>query len=228
MLKEQLDKAFEENPFLNLNEAVYCLLYRNIINLSLKPGSSLSETSLAKELELSRTPIRNALLLLQESGLVIRNKGQAFFVAPLGKEECQQLMEIRYAIEGKAVYLAAERISEQNLSKLAESLKKYLNACKLWNIEEIILNDHNFHQDIIDSAENAFFSSIYRKIAPRVLHYWHFLFHQADENILMPIMGISARQHRSIYHAVRLGFGTAAQERMERDIAGMIDIIRNW
>ena len=73
-----MEKEFKDNPFLNLNDAVYRLLYQNIINLTLKPGSALSETSLAKELDLSRTPIRNALMQLQKNGLVSRNKGQSF------------------------------------------------------------------------------------------------------------------------------------------------------
>lgn len=228
MLKKQLEKEFKDNPFLNLKDAVYRLLYQNIINLTLKPGSALSETSLAKELDLSRTPIRNALMQLQKNGLVSRNKGQSFFVMSIEKEECKQLMEARLAIEGQAAYLAVERIVQKDLSKLEECMRGYQNACKNWNIEEIIMNDHAFHQMIIDSSHNPFIADVYHKLEPRVLHYRHFLFEQAAKERVSPIMEVSVRNHLAIYHAIKLGFSSVAKERMERDISGMVDIVKNW
>lgn len=228
MLKQQLENNLRNNPFLNLNEAVYNVLYRNIINLTLEPGSSLSETSLAKEFEISRTPIRNALMQLQENGLVIQDKGRAFYVASIKKEDCKQLMEARLAIEGQAAYLAAERFSDEDLSRLKECLAGYLDACKNWNIDEMVHNDHEFHQVIIDASRNSFIKDIYQHLAPRVLHYRYFLFNQAVEDVLVPIMSASARQHQSIYHAIRFGFAITARECIEKDISGMSEIVKNW
>ena len=228
MLKTELEKEFAENPFLNLNDAVFRLLYNNIIRLTLKPGSALSETSLAKELELSRTPIRNALMHLQQLGLVKQEKGQSFIVVPLEKGECQQLMEARLAIEGYAAYLAAERIDAKQLEQLADCMKGFQSACSQWDVDAIILNDHAFHQTMIDSAQNRFLMDTYRSLEPRVLHYRYFLFSQKAKESIFPIIQESLRHHQAIYHAVEFGFSTVAKERMERDIAGMVDIVKTW
>ena len=228
MLKAELKKEFEENPFLNLNDAVFRLLYRSIIHLQLKPGSALSETALAKDLELSRTPIRNALLQLQKMGLVQREKGQSFLIAPLEKTECQQLMEARLAIEGYAAYLAAERLTPQQLEQLSDCMKAYREAFANWDVEAIVKHDHAFHQTMIDAAHNAFLSDTYRSLEPRVLHYRHFLFAHQEKGTIEPIMRESLRHHEAIYHAVKLGFSTVARDRMERDISGMVDIVKTW
>lgn len=116
MLKNRLDRIMTEHPFYNLNEAVYETLCQSIIDLTLAPGESLSETALAKELSVSRSPVRNALLRLQSDGLVTQSKGQSFQVAAIRKEDCRELMEARIAIEGQAAFWAAERASAENLT----------------------------------------------------------------------------------------------------------------
>lgn len=228
MLKERLNKNLTDNPFFNLKEAVYQLLYHSIIDLSLEPGSSLSETVLSKQLEISRTPIRNALMRLQDDGLVIQNKGCSFYVASIRKEDCQQLMEARLAIEGQAAYWSAERTTPRDLECMEKSLNGYITACRAWQIPAMVENDHAFHQEIIDASCNQVISDIYRQISPRVLHYRYFLFNQATKEILAPIMANSAKQHQAVFNAIRLGFGTVAKERIERDISGMLDIVGNW
>ena len=60
MLKRRLDACMEAHPFYNLNEAIYETLCRSIIDLTLAPGESLSETALASELSVSRSPVRGA------------------------------------------------------------------------------------------------------------------------------------------------------------------------
>lgn len=228
MLKDRLNKKITDNPFFNLTEAVYQLLYHSIIDLTLEPGSSLSETALAKQLSVSRTPIRNALMRLQKDGLVIQNKGHSFYVASIRKDDCRQLMEARLTIEGQAAYWSAERASERDLECMEKSLDGYVAACRAWQIPAIVENDHAFHQEIIDASYNQVIVDIYRQIAPRVLHYRHFLFNQTTKEILVPIMATSAKQHQAIFNAIRLGFGTVAKECIERDISGMLNIVSNW
>ena len=118
MLKQRLDACMEEHPFYNLNEAIYAVLCRSIIDLSLAPGEVLSETALAKDLSVSRSPVRDALLRLQSDGLVTQSKGQSFQVASIDKAECRELMEARLAIEGQAAFWAAERAGAQNLAAM--------------------------------------------------------------------------------------------------------------
>lgn len=136
--------------------------------------------------------------------------------------------EARFSIEGYAAYLAAERIEQKQLEQLADCMKGLQAACTTWDVDAIVRHDHAFHQAMIDAAHNQFLSDIYKSLEPRVLHYRHFLFSQKGKTLIAPIMQDSLRHHQAIYHAVKLGFSAVAKERMERDIAGMMDIVNTW
>ncbi|MBQ3261595.1 MAG: GntR family transcriptional regulator [Oscillospiraceae bacterium] len=228
MLKQRLDACMETHPFYNLNEAIYETLCRSIIDLALAPGESLSETALAAELSVSRSPVRNALMRLQSDGLVTQSKGQSFQVAAIRREDCRELMEARIAIEGQAAFWAAERASAEHLKAMEASMKDYLRACREWNVGGMVDSDHRFHQEMINAAQNTVIAEIYAQISPRILHYRHFLFTQVPKETVAPIMAGSGKQLRAACDAIRLGFGGMARERIERDIAGMLDIVGHW
>ena len=228
MLKAALDTIMKQNPFARLGDSVYQILYEAIIALRLTPGTVFSETALAKELHISRTPIHSALLRLAEEGLLENHHGQTFAVAGFKKEESRQLMEARIPIEAQAAYHAAERISKEQLAALAAHMQAFSRAFDAWNIREMVLADNAFHQTILDASCNRFLADLYRQLAPRIIHYRHFLYNKTPKAQLIPLMRTSVRIHRSIYHAVQLGFANEAQACMERDIAGMTNIIGLW
>ena len=228
MLRDALDTIMQQNPFARLGDSVYQVLYEAIVGLTLVPGTSLSETALAKKLNVSRTPIRNAFLRLAAEGLLENDHGQAFTVASFKREECQQLMEVRIPIETQAAYWAAERISAMQLAELEKHMNGLAAAYAAWNVSEMVVADHAFHQTIIESACNPFITELYRQITPRIVHYRNFLYNKTPKDQLLLVMGASVRIHRSIYNAVKLGFAAEARECMTRDIAGMGSIIGLW
>ena len=228
MLKDILDTRMQQNPFARLGDSVYQILYEAIIKLNLTPGAVLSETTLAKELNISRTPIRNVFIRLAEEGILENVHGQTFAVARFKKEESQQLMEARIPIEAQAAYWAAERIDTKQITALENHMKAFSRAFDAWSVCEMVMADNAFHQTIIDAACNLFLSVLYRQLAPRVIHYRNFLYNQTVKEDLIPLMGASVRIHRSIYNAIKQGFANEAKVRMERDIAGMSNIIGLW
>lgn len=228
MRKDAFDTIIQRDPFVRLGDAVYQVLYGSIISLDLEPGTVLSETALAKELEVSRTPIRNALLRLAGEGLLEETNGQPFTVAGFKQVECQQLMEARIAIEAQAAYWAAERISGRQLLALKTHMEAMSRAFDAWDVREMVSTDSAFHQTIVDAAGNAFLSALYRQLVPRVTHYRNYLYGRLPKDEIAPLMGASVRIHRSVYHAVRLGFANEARSCMERDVAGMTDMIGVW
>ena len=80
--KEKLDMILDENPFTHLGDAVYSLLYKSIIRMDISDDEILSDTALAKELNISRTPVHNALLRLQDDGLIVKSSGQGLRLQP--------------------------------------------------------------------------------------------------------------------------------------------------
>ena len=226
-IKKELDEMLLQSPFTHLGDAIYSLLYKQIISLEIPVDAILSDTVIAKELDVSRTPVRGALQRLQDEGLLIC-KGRSFHVAPLDKDECRHLMELRLAMEGQAAYWAAERITELQLADLKSQLDRYAASCSAWKPDEIVESDHAFHQEIVDAAGNPLFRTVYAQFSPRVLHYRYFLFRQTPRELLEPIMAQSVRHHQSVYDAIRLGFSDTARKQLERDISGMTDIIGCW
>lgn len=228
MLKAALDTIMKQNPFARLGDSVYQILYEAIIELKLTPETVLSETALAKELGISRTPIHSALLRLAEEGLLETLRGQTFAVAGFKKEESQQLMEARIPVEAQAAYLAAERIGNAQLAALEADMREFSCAFDNWDIRKMVLADNAFHRTILDASCNRFLTDLYRQLAPRIIHYRHFLYNKTPQAQLIPLMQTSVRIHRSLYHAIRLGFADEAKACMERDIAGMTNIIGLW
>ena len=108
------------------------------------------------------------------------------------------------------------------------SVRAYLRAFRTWDVEGMVTHDHQFHQQMINAAGNPVIAEIYAQISPRILHYRHFLFTKVSRERTEKIMTGSGRQLRAAYEAIRIGFGGAARERIERDIAGMRDILEQW
>ena len=123
---------------------------------------------------------------------------------------------------------AAERSSAKQIAALREQTEAFSGAFEAWNVREMVKADNAFHQTVIDAACNVFLSEIYRQLVPRVIHYRNFLYSNTPKEQLVPRMGASARIHRAIYNAVKLGFASEAKACMEREIAGMTNIIGLW
>ena len=89
-----------------------------IINLDLPPGSVINESRLMAELGLGRTPIREALKLLEAENLVVIVPRRGIFVSGIGLNHLHQIYEVRVALEPMAARLAAIRITPSRLSQL--------------------------------------------------------------------------------------------------------------
>jgi DNA-binding GntR family transcriptional regulator len=85
------------------------------------PGHRLVEQRIAAELGLSRTPVREALRMLQAEGLVVSERNRGAMVRPLSSTEVVDLYGLRIRLESYAVEVATERATEQELGELADA-----------------------------------------------------------------------------------------------------------
>ena len=99
-------------------------LRRRILEFELLPGERLSERGLEDTLGASRTPIRAALMRLENEGLTVR-AGRGWQVAPIDATEVRAVMEYREAVEVGSVALAVERASDDELRALAELVEAH-------------------------------------------------------------------------------------------------------
>lgn len=121
------------------------------------PGDVLNETVLARHLEMSRGPIREAIRTLQSRKIVTREAYQRARIATFGIKEITELFELREALEGMACRLATERMSDAAISELLDSA-----AVKRPDIASFVQGADlpNFHTIIVSQCGNSWIQGI--------------------------------------------------------------------
>ena len=121
MAKNELDLQMEDYQYLPLRDVVFRTLRQAILRGELKPGERLMEIRLANQLGVSRTPIREAIRMLELDGLVIMVPRKGAQVAQITEKDLNDVLEVRLGLEELAVKLACQRITESELQKLAQA-----------------------------------------------------------------------------------------------------------
>ena len=128
-----------------VREWAYDRLKSNVLSGHFNPGERLTEEHLAKSLGVSRTPVREALHKLETEGLVKPLESRGFYVARDSQEEMEDLFDIRAALEGYAIRLICESISEKTIKQLNEFITKAEDALDRKKLDEIFEYNTQFH-----------------------------------------------------------------------------------
>jgi len=128
-----------------VRERTYEHLKAAILDGRFNPAERLTEEHLAEDLGVSRTPVREALHKLESEGLIKPLETRGFIVFPDSKEEVEELFEIRGILEGYALRIISEKISEVDLDRLSGFIEKAEEALKGKRINEIFRWNTKFH-----------------------------------------------------------------------------------
>ncbi|MEW5761834.1 MAG: GntR family transcriptional regulator [Bacillota bacterium] len=137
-----------------LRELVFESLREAIIQGRLKPGERLMELTLAEELGVSRTPVREAIRKLELEGFVVMVPRKGAYVSGITEKDINDVFEVRAALEALAAGLAAERITEEELDDLERSLVRFAEASQAGDIEAVVEHDTQFHDLIYRASRN--------------------------------------------------------------------------
>jgi DNA-binding GntR family transcriptional regulator len=140
-----------------------------ILSGELPPGSHLSVPELARRLEVSRTPVRDAIYALEQSGLAQIRPRQGAVVFGGGREDLTYLYELREALDGMAARLAALRMTETERRQLRDTMKKHVQAIRRHDVEQHIALDTEFHRRIRDGAHNPRLAADLHRISDQIL-----------------------------------------------------------
>ena len=143
----------KEEDYLPLREVVFMTLRKQILRGELKPGERLMEIALAKKLGVSRTPIREAIRMLEHEELVVMIPRRGAHVADISRQELNDVLEVRMALEVLAARKACARMTQEEIAELdaAESRFEALVSTEDVDINELGQADEQFH-DVIDRA----------------------------------------------------------------------------
>ena len=165
------DISLRMDDYLPLRDVVFNTLREAILTGELEPGERLMEIKLAEKLGVSRTPIREAIRMLQIEGLVNITPRKGTVVAEISKDDLKNVLEVRKVLEKLAVELACMKITEEEILGLKENLKEFSTAIKKKNPSEIAKIDVAFHDIIYKSTRNTRLIQIMFNIREQMYRY---------------------------------------------------------
>lgn len=131
------------------------VLRNMILTGKLLAGTRLRQADLADQMGISRTPLREALMKLEQEGLITVLPRGGLQVVQLKLEEAIELYEIREMLDGLAARLAARRINEKGLNKLKGYLRKMEKSIETQNAHGWFIHHVGFHEEIFRISGNS-------------------------------------------------------------------------
>lgn len=145
------NKTVKELP---LKEKAYNLIKDKIIKCELMPGSDLSEVQIAEELGISRTPVREAILRLNQEKFVTIYPRKGMIVSPISAKDIHEVLQAREMIETQVAKLACKNMSKEYLLSLKERFEEIEINLDRSNYMKYFDLDIEFHKYIITSGNN--------------------------------------------------------------------------
>ena len=135
------------------SQKIYEKLRKKILEFEIYPGTRITETELAEDFKVSRTPVRAALQRLAVEGHIVIQPKQGCFVRAVDIERISQYYDVRVHLEAAAVELACEQMSEEDIAALME-IWNPARAKKAVNFDEIKSLEEAFHIEIAAGSGN--------------------------------------------------------------------------
>jgi DNA-binding GntR family transcriptional regulator len=185
-----------ELPSTTLKAHLVARLRDGIISGKYRAGERLNESKLARQCGVSRIPVREALMQLQEQGLVMNHPRRGMFVNSLGEEETQKINSIRIILEAEAMKLCRARWT----SEMAANLNRIVTAMEQWesgsDLDAAAL-DLEFHRTIWSYSGNSYLVRALDSLVPAVLA------HHALDRVTHDMVRWSLNHHRALLEVVQ-------------------------
>jgi len=172
------------------------LIRAAIIDGRLEPGRRLKEEELARELGISRTPVREALLVLQTEGLLESAPNRGATVRTYEAADLDDLYQLRALLEGFAARRAAARISAADLDRLRESCERFVALRAEDDVTDLVRENLSFHNVILEAAGSERLVQMVRKVIELPLVYRSYVWYSPEQKL------ISEHYHRQLTAAL--------------------------
>lgn len=187
------------DEFLPLRDVVFRTLRQAILTGDMKPGERLLEIQLANKLGVSRTPIREAIRMLELEGLVVMVPRRGAQVAQITEKSMSDVLEVRCALDELAVELACVRITEEEKEELREACDAFEKATQTGEVHVIAKADVDFHDIIFKVAGNPRLTQMVNNLAEQMYRY---RFEYIKDESQHPML---VKEHRGICESICKG-----------------------
>lgn len=165
------DLTLNMNAYLPLRDVVFNTLREAILKGDLKPGERLMELQLASKLGVSRTPIREAIRMLEQEGLAVTTPRKGAEVAKMTLKDMEDVLEIRDALDELAVRIACQKISDEQLKQLEDMKELFEKNTQTGNVKKIAEADVTFHDVIYEATGNPKLVTLLNNLREQVYRY---------------------------------------------------------
>lgn len=195
----------------NLTEIAYDTLKQQILENYIRPGTMLSEKSVAQDLNMSRTPVREALKMLKSEDFLDIKDGVGTYVKTISRKDIEDAYEVRKSLEILAAKTSIYNISETEVDELEnrflEIKEKYQQGFSL-SVEEYAETDWMLHDLIVKKSANKYVERVTGEISA-ILRRYQFMSVKSFSNAENSI-----NEHLEIVSCIR-----------SKDLQGLTDIL---
>ncbi len=149
-----------------LRDDAYRAIRDAIVDGTLAPGERLNDPELTAWLGISRTPVREALARLEQSGLVQTKPGRFTIVSPVDARETRAAQSVAAAMHELAVREAVPMLSNVELDVMREANKRFAAALRRDDVEAALAADDAFHEVAVAASANLMIRSVLEQVAP--------------------------------------------------------------
>jgi len=203
-------------PLLSLDEQVYEALLNGILSSRLEPGAPLVESALAKQLGVSKTPVRAALQRLENELFVKPGNGYRYSVAGFSAQDVRRVYLVRSRLEGLVVYQATPHMKEADLKQATSYLDAAEDALEKEDIQLCAALGRKFHELLKSKIDNEFLFDSLRRLNAHVER------GRQLASLSYPVSHHSVQQHKSVLQAIIDGDRELAEQHMQAHIMSFI------
>jgi DNA-binding GntR family transcriptional regulator len=190
-------------------DRAYAEMRDRIVTLRIPPGSPIDEDALGKELEMGRTPVREAIKRLSLENLVTVFPRRGTFASEINITDLAHIADVRVQLERHAAYRAAERIAGAQHEQLQVLLDELDRIDETADAPELVGLDTRVHRFVYQCADNPYLEDTLGRYLNLSLRIWHLVIDR------LPHLSARVHEHRDLLTAIRDGDAERA-----RTIAG--------
>lgn len=153
------------------SESIYNRLKEAIINNKLKANQKIDEKELAEIFNVSRTPVREAVLKLGAEGFVKIDAHRRVIVREISYEELKDILQTLGALDSVAVSLAVDNLKPEDIKKLEKITARMEKKCRINSIEKYLELNIAFHNEVWKALPNKFLQELLYYVRDQMLRY---------------------------------------------------------
>jgi DNA-binding GntR family transcriptional regulator len=196
-----------------LADRAYTELRDRIVSLQIAPGAPIDEDGLGAELDMGRTPVREAIKRLALENLVNVFPRRGTFASEINITDLAHISDVRMVLEGHAAYRAAERITDAQRIELEQLLEELGQSKGSDNTTALMALDARVHRFIHRCAGNPYLEETLNRYFNLSLRIWHLVFDR------LPHLFARVHEHDEVLHAIAAGEPERARDVLIEHIA---------